>query len=130
MPTASSAADKLLLLTLVLALAGLYFYVYQPKTGAEKVAIHIGNELYLSEPLNQQKTINVTGELGDSVVEIDHGKVRFLNSPCRNKVCIHHGWAEHNGEVVACLPNRVTLSVSGSKELVSSQNEPLDAVNF
>lgn len=73
--------------------------------------------------LLQNREVTIEGQLGNSQLQIEGGKVRFLNSPCANKLCIHQGWASLSGELIACLPNRVSVSVEG-------QNSPYDTVNF
>jgi len=68
-------------------------------------------------------SINVTGELGQSVIEIRDGKVRFSDSPCNSKVCILSGWHQHSGDHIVCLPNKVGITLL-------SQNDRFDGINF
>ena len=70
---------------------------------------------------NQQ--IKVTGQLGDSVIEILEGRVRFSESPCSGKVCILSGWHQDSGDHVVCLPNKVGISLI-------SQQDRFDGINF
>lgn len=69
--------------------------------------------------LQQNQVITVSGPLGDTTIEISGGTVRFLDSPCRDKICITSGVLERAGQWAACLPNRVfvTVSVSPGEEL-------------
>jgi len=67
--------------------------------------------------------IKVTGELGDSIIEIHDGKVRFIHSPCSGKVCILSGWHQQSGDHIACLPNKVGVSLL-------SQEDRFDGINF
>jgi hypothetical protein len=69
--------------------------------------------------LQQNQIVTVPGPLGDTTIEISGGTVRFLDSPCRDKICITSGVLERAGQWAACLPNRVfvTVSVAAGDEL-------------
>lgn len=55
----------------------------------------------------------VTGKRGVSVVAVAAGRVRFVESPCRHRVCIATGWLDADGDFAACAPNGVALQVRG-----------------
>jgi hypothetical protein len=65
-------------------------------------------------PLETGGVVRVPGALGDSVLEIRDGSVRFLDSPCENKICTAHSPLAHNGDWAACLPNRVFARIEGA----------------
>jgi len=48
--------------------------------------------------------------------------VRFVQSPCTGKFCIHSGWLRHSGEVMACLPNGVFVELVGGERRFDSIN--------
>jgi hypothetical protein len=55
-------------------------------------------------------------------LEVKGGRVRVLESDCPQQICVHSGWIERPGQVVACVPNRVIVTVE-------SEDEPfLDAI--
>jgi len=54
---------------------------------------------------------SVEGVLGETVIEIKDGKIRFLSSPCPSKSCISNGFSS----TVICLPNMV-IATSVEKE--------------
>jgi hypothetical protein len=64
--------------------------------------------------LDHDQIIHIHGKLGDSVLQIQAGKIRFIQSPCTTKFCIHSGWLKYNGDVMACLPNGVYVEVTGA----------------
>lgn len=63
--------------------------------------------------LRKDGVIDVKGVLGSSKINISGGKASFFSSSCRNKVCIHQGEISKNGQMAACLPNRVVVRVLG-----------------
>ncbi len=64
-------------------------------------------------PLGSDRTVTVSGPLGDTVVEIRDGQARVLSSPCAEKICVRSGAIARPGQWIACLPNRVILDVQG-----------------
>jgi hypothetical protein len=72
------------------------------------------NKFYFS--MNQKKTISVKGELGSSIIEIDNGRFRFKDSPCKNKICIQSGWVSTSNFPIICLPNKVSAYIISQTE--------------
>ena len=66
-------------------------------------------------PLDAEATVRVPGPLGETVVEIKDGAVRVVSSPCPEKICIKTGRISKPGQWIACLPNRVFISIRGRK---------------
>jgi hypothetical protein len=75
-------------------------------------------------PLTSPRTIEYTGPLGVTVVEIGPSAARILSSPCRHQICVNSGWIQHTGEVAVCLPNRLILRLVGD----GGSTPDLDAV--
>ncbi|MCA1799073.1 MAG: NusG domain II-containing protein [Xanthomonadaceae bacterium] len=55
----------------------------------------------------------ISGRLGESVVEVKDGNARFVDSPCRNRVCIAAGWLARSEDFAACAPNGVSMRLRG-----------------
>jgi len=49
----------------------------------------------------------VQGAIGITTFEIKDGKIRIIDSPCPNKICVHQGW----DSPLVCLPNNVIISL-------------------
>ncbi len=90
---------------------------------AAKVQIRIGDKIYAAYDLNQQRDIILHGPIGDAVIHIEQGKVRFVKSPCHNQYCVHQGWLVHSGQVAICLPNQISLELIGKQK-------PYDSLNY
>ncbi len=109
-------------------LASLLFVIILFKTlwtneQATKVQIRVGNNIYGTYSLNQQRNIHVHGELGEIIVSITQGKARFIKSPCTNQYCVHQGWLKRAGQAAICLPNQISLELIG-------ENKPYDSLNY
>ena len=108
-----SRAD-IVVVALAAALVGALFAAYwQPPQPAAQVEVRSGRDIIGHYSLSENRVLHVAGTLGESVLKIEDGRVRFIASPCRNRVCIHSGWHAHRGDAAACLPNRVSLSLRG-----------------
>ena len=44
------------------------------------------------------------------------GRVRVKHSDCPDKLCEHMGWSSSPAKPLICLPNRVTVAVTGGRE--------------
>lgn len=115
--------DTLVILLAAALLPVLYWQLWSPRGTALEIEIRSPHAPPLRAPLAENRRIVLHGPLGDSVVEIREGQVRFVSSPCQGKQCIHFGWLRTPGETAACLPNRVTVRVLG-------RDSRYDAVNF
>jgi hypothetical protein len=73
--------------------------------------------------LAEDAALEVRGRLGPSLLEVRGGRVRFVDSPCVARYCVHAGWLSRTGQVAACLPNGVVLEVTGGER-------EFDAVSF
>ena len=89
---------------------------------ASKLKIRQGNKIIGTFDLNQKRELHIHGPLGDTLIVIDQGKVRFKQSPCNNQYCIHQGWLSLAGQVAICLPNQISLQLIGAKKTYDSLN--------
>ncbi len=71
--------------------------------------------------LSQNRMITVPGTLGESVLEVKDGRVRFISAPCPNRTCMR-GSISRYPESLVCLPNDVIVQIEGEGET--------DAVTF
>ena len=105
----------------VIALASARAYGGRP--GAEQLHLRGPGREWVY-PLGADRTVTVSGPLGDTVVEIRGGQARVLSSPCAEKLCVRSGAIARQGQWIACLPNRVFIEVRGDSR------EPVDAYSW
>ena len=53
---------------------------------------------------------------GESSIQVESGKAKFLDSPCENKNCIQSGEISVNGQWAACLPNGIFINIEGKNK--------------
>lgn len=81
-------------------------------------------ELFVQTPsekfiysLSKEGIYKFKGLLGESSIQVENGKAKFIDSPCENKNCIQSGEISTHGQWTACLPNGIFINIEGkSKE--------------
>jgi len=97
----------------VLLLIGLIsFRTYVRGSSVPEISIDAAGTQWIY-PLDAQETVSVPGPLGDTIVSIHDGSVQVLSSPCPEKICVKSGRISRPGQWIACLPNRVFISIRG-----------------
>ncbi|HEX8947555.1 MAG TPA: NusG domain II-containing protein, partial [Dissulfurispiraceae bacterium] len=87
------------------------------------VRIEVSGRLEYTLPISIDRTVEVAGPLGKTIVEIKGSKVRIKDSPCHNRICVHEGWIDRGA--IICLPNKVMVSVTGKTD---KKSEGLDGI--
>lgn len=106
-------ADYIVVACAVILLPFLYMTYWVPSARGDTAQILAGGAKQIKVSLDVDQRLNIEGPLGTSVIEIHQGKVRFVDSPCRGKQCIHSGWLQKTGDFAACLPNHISIAVIG-----------------
>ena len=73
--------------------------------------VMVNGENWARLNLYHDQDLRVPGPLGDSHIQVRDSEVRFIDSPCPNKLCILQGPIAEGGEVAVCLPNLVSIRV-------------------
>ena len=103
-------ATALAAMGLVIALA----FSWQPAAVAHPQAkVTVGGEVYTLLPLDQpgRHEVAVGGER--LILEVEHGRVRVIESTCPDQICVGTGWIEHTREAIVCVPAQVLITVVG-----------------
>ncbi len=58
----------------------------------------------------------VAGPVGETVVVVDGGVAIVESSSCRQQICVNTRSVSAPGELIACVPNGVTVVVTGPRE--------------
>ncbi len=98
---------------ITLALAGITGIAHTP--GAGRVQVTDGERVLFTAPLDVPRSIELSGPLGKSRLEIDGNGARITAAPCPRKVCMTMGPIRHVGELIACIPNHILVSIEAPK---------------
>jgi hypothetical protein len=121
-PLSGVRAGDWLVIALGLAVVALLFQTLWQTGPASKLRVRQGDHVFATMSLDQVRTLEIPGPLGLSRIAIDHGRVRFSQSPCSNQYCVHQGWLSKTGQVAVCLPNQISIELLGSDRLYDSLN--------
>ncbi|MEN8204586.1 MAG: NusG domain II-containing protein [Pseudomonadota bacterium] len=116
-------ADRILILLVVCTMPFVYFHLWVSDEPANYLVIRSGSNAPVTETLSPDRMLHIAGPLGESIVEINNGRTRFVSSPCTRQVCVHRGWLSNTDGLAACLPNRISMTLV-------SQHPRFDAINF
>jgi len=86
------------------------------RPAGESIQVLRDGKVVYSAPLSAEQTVDLNGPLGETRLAIHNGQARILSSPCPSKVCIGMGAIRHHGEIIACVPNHLLVSVIGGKK--------------
>lgn len=89
---------------------------------ADKAIIRSGGKIFREVPLSHDQQIEVPGPLGASLIVIEKRQARIASDPSPRQYCVRQGWLKHAGEIALCLPNQVSLELSGSNKKYDSLN--------
>lgn len=107
------AVDYLAVLISLIAIGGFSLYAYTGRAGAGEVVIEASGSQWIY-PLQSDRRETVRGPLGETVVAIQDGSARVVDSPCPDKLCVQMPAISRPGQWIACLPNRVFVRVRGT----------------
>ena len=116
-------ADIVVICCALMILPLLYLQFWGNGSQGETARIQVAGHKPLLISLQHPQRYTIKGPLGDSIIEVNDGRIRFVSSPCRNKMCVHSGWLQHDADFAACLPNLISITVSG-------RNPRFDSINF
>lgn len=94
-----------------LVFGSMFLWLPVAQNEANAVQWFVGNQAPQQVSLATDQTFVIHGDLGDSVVEIKDGRVRFTSAPCQHKICLQKGWVDATGEVLVCVPNQVAIEL-------------------
>lgn len=89
---------------------------------ADKAIIRSGGKIFREVPLSRDQQIEVPGPLGTSVISIRQRKVRIVSDPSPRQYCVRQGWLQQAGETAICLPNQVSVELTGGHKKYDSLN--------
>ena len=77
--------------------------------------VSVGNKLLKRIPVNSKNGIyKIEGINGQVELEINAKSARIHSSSCKHKTCVGMGEIKKSGENLVCIPNRISISVSGN----------------
>ena len=100
---------------LLAALVMLIAVRWTAKAGAS-VIVRVDGQITEEISLNQSGVYSLNG--GTNILHIEGGEAWLSEADCPDKLCVHQGKIHRTGEVITCLPNKLTVTVTGGDDSV------------
>ena len=98
-----------------LLLAAVLFLVFRFGQGSGAgVIVGVDGEEVARYSLYQNGTYSLNG--GTNTLVIENGEAWLLDADCPDKLCVKQGKIRLNGQVITCLPNKLTVTVYGGEQ--------------
>lgn len=89
-------------------------FLFKPHNASgQTVVVRAKGQIVAELPLSTPRTLNISGTMGNSVIEIVMGKARVIGDPGPRQICVKQGWISRAGDALLCLANQVTLEIPG-----------------
>ncbi len=113
--------DWLVMVGGAVATAWLFAALWQGHA-ADKAVVRAGGKVVAELSLAQNRSFLAQGPLGTSRIEIRDRRARVAQDPSPRQYCVQQGWLSKAGEAALCLPNQVSLELTGAKKVYDSLN--------
>ena len=86
------------------------------KTGSEVIIEQNSKQVAVLD-LNKDQEYNLYNSGGKicNTVVIKNGEAYMIYADCKDKICVNHNKISKNNESIICLPNKVIVTVTNSK---------------
>ena len=106
--------DIILILSVLIVAAALFLVVEMTKKDGAGVVVKVDGNKIAEYSLSENATYELNG--GTNILVIENGKAYLSDANCPDKLCVHQGKISRTGEVITCLPNKLTVTVFGAEE--------------
>ena len=109
-----------------LLLAGLLLFLpWLNRGAAARVTVYAAGRAVYTCPLTGQASYTWRNDEDFVQIEVADGRVWVADASCPDKDCVHRGAQSRAGASIICLPNRVSVQLSGE-----AADDGLDAVLY
>lgn len=117
----SGRIRSLLLLILVLLAAFALLFFRNRAADGRTAVITLDGQIYQTLSLDTDKIITVYTPNGSyNRIEVKDAGIRVSEADCANQTCVNTGTIHRNGEVIACIPHKLVITVVSPDEEVDT----------
>lgn len=107
----------MILIASILAIALVLLLVVQlTREEGAYVLVRVDGQETSRFSLSENGTYELNG--GTNILRIENGVAYLTDANCPDQLCVHQGKISMTGQVITCLPNKLTVSVYGTEESV------------
>lgn len=108
--------DIILIASILVVAIAFFLIVELTKEEGAGVVVKVDGVEVAEYSLSKSGTYPLNG--GTNILVIEDGRAYLSDANCPDKLCVHQGKISRTGEVITCLPNKLTVTVFGAKESV------------
>ena len=103
--------DVCLIAGFLLLALGLYLYLGTNQEAGAGVVVAVNGEEIARYSLMETGTFELNG--GSNTLKIEGGEAWLIHADCPDSLCVKQGKIHQRGQVITCLPNKLTVTVYG-----------------
>jgi len=108
--------DIILIASILVVAIAFFLIVELTKEEGAGVVVKVDGVEVAEYSLSKNGTYPLNG--GTNILVIEDGRAYLSDANCPDKLCVHQGKISRTGEVITCLPNKLTVTVFGAEESV------------
>ena len=108
--------DIILIASILIVAIAFFLIVELTKEEGAGVTVKVDGVKVAEYSLSANGTYPLNG--GTNILVIEDGRAYLIDANCPDKLCVHQGKISRTGEVITCLPNKLTVTVFGAEESV------------
>ena len=108
--------DIILIASILVVAIAFFLIVELTKEEGAGVVVKVDGVEVAEYSLSKSGTYPLNG--GTNILVIENGRAYLSDANCPDKLCVHQGKISRTGEVITCLPNKLTVTVFGAEESV------------
>ena len=93
-----------------------FVFAQMNQDGGAYVLIRVDGEEVEQYSLSDEGTYPLNG--GTNILHIEGGEAWLTEADCPDHLCVKQGEISKTGQVITCLPNKLTVTVYGAEESV------------
>ncbi|KZL94255.1 NusG domain II-containing protein [Clostridium magnum] len=102
---------------IIISAIGVFVYKQYSKDSHHIAVIKQDGEIIKTIDLNEvteKSQIRIPYKDEDfNTIEVEPGRIRFIDADCPDKVCIKTGWLSEPGQTAVCLPHKLMIKING-----------------
>ncbi len=102
------------IIVLVISFGGYFATGAGFKAEEKNVVIEVDGQLFATYSMTETREVDVKGH---NRVEITPEYVRVIYADCPDKLDVRQGKISSVGSIIVCLPNRMTVRITGESEI-------------
>ena len=101
-------------------LVGFLFQNLWGKSAASGLIVRSGGKIVAETNLSKNREFEIQGPLGITRVTVEKRRVRVASDPSPRQYCVKQGWLSRAGETAMCLPNQISVELTGATKAYDS----------